>query len=1541
MATYDDFAAHMRQSAPWIDEEKIRAYWEQYSKKSSQTKPEERSSLTDLLGGYAETIGLGVAGAQKFLGWEGDIPTGIQGLRIPGSESTGKYWKRKAEENPPNPEFMGRSILDEPGMLLDPGYWGSGLTRMVPQVPMWFLGGVAGGPVGAGAMAGALETLPEYYAEADNYGPVEGRARALASMAGVGALNTIPFAKALGPAKSALSRIGQTSLAEGLTEWAEEPVQALAFGRDPLEAAYYGANVAPLAALTGGLMGGASEAYQRAQPSARTEDQVAYAQKAYHGTPHQFERFDIGQIGTGEGNQTFGHGIYLAENPETARSYVAESKGNLYAVDVPDASVASMLEWDKTLAEQPEAMKRLGVDPENRSRLPNRLTPEMTGQQVYSALSRGQTNLGVEANKEAASRYLLSKGIRGIKYLDAGSRAEGEGSRNFVVFDDNDITITDRYKSKVKDFSRDIIEPESIPYRAAMYPGDLTARKMNNLTIKHAENIHGLGVKSLSTIPAEQTRNLSSVLGDVNKMGVPSRLLDMVDSVFAYGEEDSRALMTPNYNQSGISLGLNRELLDALGKDENVDLGARVAVAHEFGHVADVGMSRDNSSFTWSHPDFTLDPLTLQAMEGGKIQAEGLGPILQEALDAFQKGEATPGSVAGFLAYPLMELPNIALKGRMATAYGSEPFEITRQKLDEDPELKLNYDFMITREARRIQAEVFAQLWAMYHSAPNLMQKELPKAYKFVKSYQEKINEGRTVDDARTAIQQAFWAHGTQPGAADAAAQGRNQTGGRPAGGNRAWRSDTGVSEPAGGEGPVGEGSLSAKQALELDKIGNLSAKPTGVIGESLDNEQYDLMQDISKMFSKERRKASRGKLNLAELDTMAASLGMNPEELARRSVGSAWNAEKIRAGAQIVKARSRKLKETALKVLETGSNEDKSNFIEDYYSLAEVLIPFQGVAAEAGRALMAFRGATQGIDLKELGDLVNDPNLGIAERARMISGLEGPGQVARQVGKEMTPTWSDKLMELWINSLLSGPQTQAVNLLSNSLVDIFSVAEHAIGSVVSRIKGDKIIPMSSVLARAHGMMSSIPEALKVAKTTFQTEQEFGESKIEANYQKSIKGTKGRIIRIPGRALSAGDAFYKVVALRGALAEVYNRNGRAKGLEGKELQQYIQDGVHNPSDHEYQAAMKQAGYYTFTNNLGKMGQSIMSLARSHPLIRIVFPFIRTPTNIVKYAAERTPLALAMKETRDNLLGRNGDYAQDMQIARVAVGSSVMMFFAYLAAQGMVSGGGPSDPKERRLKYQQGWMPYSIKIGEKWYAYGRLEPLGMLVGIGADLVETGAAAMHPEDAERIGSMLVSSVSKNITSKTWLRGLSELINAATDPDRYGERYIQNLFSTVIPTLSAQIARVDDPTLRQSRSMMDAMMNRIPGQREKLPPVVDLYGRPVVREGGLGPDIISPVYTSTEVNDPVAKEFERLRFHGGYAGKTVMGQELTQEQRNEYQRMIGQMAQQLLLPLIDSPRWGPLPDDVKRDIIDRIYQRVRKEVKPVMAVKMAAGG
>jgi len=71
------------------------------------------------------------------------------------------------------------------------------------------------------------------------------------------------------------------------------------------------------------LVSGASEAIRKSNQALKsmTPPPGTLAMNVYHGTPHKFEKFDASKIGTGEGNQARGYGLYLAESPKTAEFY--------------------------------------------------------------------------------------------------------------------------------------------------------------------------------------------------------------------------------------------------------------------------------------------------------------------------------------------------------------------------------------------------------------------------------------------------------------------------------------------------------------------------------------------------------------------------------------------------------------------------------------------------------------------------------------------------------------------------------------------------------------------------------------------------------------------------------------------------------------------------------------------------------------------------------------------------------------------------------------------------------------------------------------------------------------------------------------------------------------------------------------------------------------------------------------------------------------------------------------------------------------------
>lgn len=225
-------------------------------------------------------------------------------------------------------------------------------------------------------------------------------------------------------------------------------------------------------------------------------------QSAYHGSPHTFDKFSLSKIGTGEGAQAYGHGLYFAGSKDVAEYYKETlskfnygdhiiqaakkflfekhnadpdeewgytnqqdyikraisdgftfdgmTKGRLYHVELAPSEDQYLL-WDKPLSEQSEKVKA-AIKDYNPDKMPEGSTLDRwKGKTLYAAL------VSDTGSDKAASEYLHSLGIRGIKYLDGTSRGKGEGNYNYVLFSDEDVTIT-KMEQAQKDVKRGYIK---------------------------------------------------------------------------------------------------------------------------------------------------------------------------------------------------------------------------------------------------------------------------------------------------------------------------------------------------------------------------------------------------------------------------------------------------------------------------------------------------------------------------------------------------------------------------------------------------------------------------------------------------------------------------------------------------------------------------------------------------------------------------------------------------------------------------------------------------------------------------------------------------------------------------------------------------------------------------------------------------------------------------------------------------------------------------------------------------------------------------
>ena len=685
----------------------------------------------------------------------------------------------------------------------------------------------------------------------------------------------------------------------------------------------------------------------------------------------------------------------------------------------------------------------------------------------------------------------------------------------------------------------------------------------------------------------------------------------------------------------------------------------------------------------------------------------------------------------------------------------------------------------------------------------------------------------------------------------------------------------------------------------------------------------------------------------------LADSMGMTPEELLKTKVGTNFNAVEQRAASQLLVNSAEDVRNKVLAAERGGDAEllDLELAITRHTDIQGVVA---GVRAEAGRALNILKQRIDStLDAEGIEELLasRGGRDKMHETIARMRQFNSPQQLSKFIRENSAATFGDMAVEAWINALLSAPQTHVTNIISNSLVSLLSVPESLIAAGVSAVrrgKGTDKVYAGEALQRLYGFGQGGLEGLRTGWRAFRDETTSGLNKLEQPRQTAIPSkiftigerkfeVGGKQFRIPGRALTAMDEMFKAIGYRQEMNAQAYRIAKSEGLSGHTLAARMAELIEAPTTAMQKAATATAAYQTFTKPLGKAGQHVQGLSNSQPLLKIPFTFVRTPVNIMKYAGERTILSLASQSVRGKIfkegrLSKKGSLtldkpsvAQSEQMARIIMGSGIAAGAWGLVSSGLITGGGPADTRERSLKYTTGWQPYSVRIGEMNYSFARGEPIGTLVGVMADVHEIQASMTDGETSD-VAALITMSIARNVLSKTWTKGASDLVEALQDPERYGERYIRNLIGTVVPTVSAQVARANDPYLREVRTILDAVKARIPGLSQSLLPRRDVWGEPIRLEGSLGPDLISPIYESTVKNDPVNRELLSLKVYPAAISRRIRGVELTPKQYDELQLISGRSTKQQLDAVVALPGWYKIPPFARVKVIKELIEKTR---------------
>lgn len=688
---------------------------------------------------------------------------------------------------------------------------------------------------------------------------------------------------------------------------------------------------------------------------------------------------------------------------------------------------------------------------------------------------------------------------------------------------------------------------------------------------------------------------------------------------------------------------------------------------------------------------------------------------------------------------------------------------------------------------------------------------------------------------------------------------------------------------------------------------------------------------------------ARRGRITQAETQNLANELGMTPDQLLSRRKGQAFNAEEALAARQILAKSGNELVNLAKRVqrMDDPGEEVLAAFRQAWVRHAAIQEQIAGATAEAGRALAQFRMTADSANVhgNVLASIVQ--GAGGPQRLKDAADLilehsDNPAILNRDALQALKPRFRDKLVELWYNSLLSGPQTHVVNIVSNTMTALGQVPEHMVAAGIggvrnaaSRSKINDRVLFTELGARSFGLLQGVREGLRQAARTMRTgEASDFASKVEAQSDNAISGLKGKVIRTPTRMLSAEDELFKAMARRMELAGLAVRHARGEGLTGEAAKKRVADLVANPTDDMLEKAFDYGRYLTFQRPLGPVMRHVSAMTQNMPVLKLILPFVRTPANLLKFSLERSPAAPLLKEWRMDV--KAGGARRDLALARASVGTAVGALVMEMAANGQITGNGPADDDAKHLLRADGWQPYSVKIGERYYSYQRLDPFSTTLGISADMVDL-QQYMTEKQKEKVAFLVTAAVMRNLTSKTWLSGISDLTEAINDPERSASGFLKRLSgSLAVPTGVAQVARTMDPTLREAEGILDQVRSRIPVVSRDLTPQRDVWGQPIVNEGGAGPNLLSPFWTSTRKNDPVNNALLENGIHIGTPQREVGGVRLTLPQFGQYREMVGQEGRAGIGDLIRQPDWQAMAPDERKDAVDKIMRDARSSAK-----------
>lgn len=194
----------------------------------------------------------------------------------------------------------------------------------------------------------------------------------------------------------------------------------------------------------------------------RKKHNYQYYQSAWHGSPHDFDEFDLGAIGTGEGNQVHGWGLYFAKDKKVSDLYRRElslihdvDKGTLFKVDVPDT---------KTMIDEQQSLN------------------------VLSKETKQNLNAAINALPEQEKEVFINEYTNSPLFNHYAKKRIDELQSDFDRLDNEYNLLKNKYLDKYLEGELSTISQRSLNRLSEKYNIDLNALKENPDSINDIKN---------------------------------------------------------------------------------------------------------------------------------------------------------------------------------------------------------------------------------------------------------------------------------------------------------------------------------------------------------------------------------------------------------------------------------------------------------------------------------------------------------------------------------------------------------------------------------------------------------------------------------------------------------------------------------------------------------------------------------------------------------------------------------------------------------------------------------------------------------------------------------------------------------------------------------------------------------------------------------------------------------------------------------------------------------------------------------------------